>query len=85
MGRWDNKSSNLQCGIEWHLSGKNFLNIKKVANSMYQLININEYDNKGILAVKNFLVSCKIPMVDTYVTYMSDAVFKNCIKRRAKI
>ena len=51
---------------------------------MYQLININECDNKWILGVKNILVSCGIPLVDTYVKYISNAEFQKYIKRRCE-
>ena len=34
--------------------------------------------------MKNILVNCGIPMVDTYVNYISDAEFKKYIKRQCE-
>ena len=64
---------------------KESLAIKKsFANSICQLININEYDNKRISDVQIVLANCGIPMVDTYVNYISDAEFKMYIKRQCE-
>ena len=57
---------------------------KSFANSICQLVNIKEYDNKSILGVKIVLASCGIPMVDTYVNYISDVEFKKYIKRQCE-
>ena len=57
---------------------------KSFANSMFWLINSNKYENKWILRVKNILVSCGIPTVDTYVNYIGDAEFKKYIKRQCE-
>ena len=55
---------------------------KSFANSMFWLINSNQYENKWILSMKNIMVNCGIPMVDTYENYIRDAEFKKYIKRQ---
>ena len=57
---------------------------KTFANLSFWLINSNEYENKWILSVKNIMVSCGIPMVNTYVNYIGDAEFKKYIKRQCE-
>ena len=52
---------------------------------MFWLNNSNEYENKWILSVKNIMVSCGIPMVDTlHQNYIRDAEFKKYIKRQCE-
>ena len=51
---------------------------------MFWLINSNEYVNKWILSVKTIMVSCGIPMIDTYVNYTRDAEFKKYTKRQSE-
>ena len=57
---------------------------KRFVNSMFWLINSNEYENKWILSVKNIMVSCGIPMVETYMNYIRAAEFKMYNKRQCE-
>ena len=57
---------------------------KSFADSMFWLINSNQYENKWILSMKNIMVKCGIPMVDTYVNYIRDAELKKYIKQQCE-
>ena len=39
-------------------------------------------EHKWILGVKNIMINCGIPMVDTYINFVSDSEFKKDIQRQ---
>ena len=59
---------------------KTFLRGKSFANSMFWLINSNEYENKVILSLKIFRLAAEY--LHTYVKYIGDAEFKKYNKRQ---
>ena len=55
-----------------------------LAGLIYLMINDNDHENKWLLGVKNIIVNCGIPMVNTYINFVSDYEFKKYIKRKCE-
>ena len=55
-----------------------------LAGLIYQMINNNDHEHKWMLGVKNITVNCGIPVVKTYIKFVSDFEFKKYIKRKCE-